>query len=195
MHARPGGRRPLHQDAGRPAAWKKWAGARPAQSRPVGAAAAAAQDHASRAHRAASARALALYVRQTAGRLDAARVRRRRLEGRAGGIRHVARRAPSCARSGTRPTSGCGGILSCRRRCRPAWNSTFSTTRTWRFTSTASGRRLKSGFTTAYVPLEIAPAALALLQPGARITLAAHCHQTTGGQDVDIGLAEVDLGL
>ena len=39
------------------------------------------------------------------------------------------------------------------------------------------------------------PAALALLRQGARITLAAHCHQTTGGQDVDIGLAEVDLGL
>jgi hypothetical protein len=52
----------------------------------------------------------------------------------------------------------------------------------------------EGGFTTAYVPLDIAPAALALLRPGARITLAAHCHQTTGGQDVDIGLAEVEQG-
>jgi hypothetical protein len=49
-----------------------------------------------------------------------------------------------------------------------------------------------TGFTTAYVPMDVAPAALALLQPGSRITLAAHCHQTTGGQDVDIGLAEVE---
>jgi hypothetical protein len=52
----------------------------------------------------------------------------------------------------------------------------------------------EDGFTTAYVLLDIAPEAMALLRPGARITLAAHCHQTTGGQDVDIGLAEVEQG-
>jgi hypothetical protein len=48
-----------------------------------------------------------------------------------------------------------------------------------------------SGFTTGYIPLEISPAARALLKPGARVVLAAHCHQTGGGQGVDIGIADV----
>jgi hypothetical protein len=48
-----------------------------------------------------------------------------------------------------------------------------------------------SGFTTGYVPLEISGPAKALLKPGARVVLAAHCHQTTGGQGVDVGIAEV----
>ena len=47
------------------------------------------------------------------------------------------------------------------------------------------------GFTTSYVPLEIRPAALALLKQGAKITLAVHCHQTEGGQGIDVGLANV----
>jgi hypothetical protein len=49
----------------------------------------------------------------------------------------------------------------------------------------------EDGFTTGYVPLEISPAAKALLQPGARVLLAVHCHQTGGGQNVDVGLANV----
>jgi hypothetical protein len=49
----------------------------------------------------------------------------------------------------------------------------------------------ESGFTTSYVPLEIRPAAQALLKPGAKVTLAVHCHQTIGGQNVDVGLANV----
>jgi hypothetical protein len=49
----------------------------------------------------------------------------------------------------------------------------------------------ESGFTTSYVPLEIRPAARALLKPGARVTVAVHCHQTVGGQNVDVGLANV----
>ena len=48
-----------------------------------------------------------------------------------------------------------------------------------------------SGFTTGYVPLEISPAAKALLKPGAHVVLAAHCHQTSGGQAIDIGIANV----
>ena len=49
----------------------------------------------------------------------------------------------------------------------------------------------EDGFTTDYVPLEISAAALALMKPGAKITLAVHCHQTTGGQGIDVGLVNI----
>ena len=49
----------------------------------------------------------------------------------------------------------------------------------------------EGGFVTSYETLDLSPAALALLKPGATITIAAHCHQTVGGQGVDIGLANV----
>jgi hypothetical protein len=47
------------------------------------------------------------------------------------------------------------------------------------------------GFTTSYVTLEIRPPARALLKPNATVTLAVHCHQTEGGQNIDVGLANV----
>ncbi len=49
----------------------------------------------------------------------------------------------------------------------------------------------QSGYISEYMPLDMAPAALKLLKAGAQITLAAHCHQTVGGQYIDVGLAEV----
>jgi hypothetical protein len=49
----------------------------------------------------------------------------------------------------------------------------------------------ETGFVNAYQPMEISRAARAELKPGARITLAVHCHQTTGGQGVDVGLVSV----
>jgi len=49
----------------------------------------------------------------------------------------------------------------------------------------------ESGFASSYVPLDIAPPARALLKPGAKVVLAVHCHQTEGGQNVDVGLADV----
>ena len=49
----------------------------------------------------------------------------------------------------------------------------------------------EGGFTTSYVPLDIAPPARAQLKPGAKVILAVHCHQTEGGQNVDVGLADV----
>jgi hypothetical protein len=49
----------------------------------------------------------------------------------------------------------------------------------------------ESGFTSSYVPLDIRPHALELLKPGAKVTLAVHCHQTEGGQNIDVGLVNV----
>ncbi|HEV7926241.1 MAG TPA: DUF5127 domain-containing protein [Verrucomicrobiae bacterium] len=48
-----------------------------------------------------------------------------------------------------------------------------------------------AGFTTHYVNLPIRPAARALLKPNATVTLAVHCHQTEGGQNIDVGLANM----
>jgi len=49
-----------------------------------------------------------------------------------------------------------------------------------------------SGFTTSYVPLEIRPAAQALLRPGAKVMVAVHCHQTEGGQNIDVGMVDME---
>jgi hypothetical protein len=49
----------------------------------------------------------------------------------------------------------------------------------------------ESGFTTSYVPMGIRPFARALMKPNATVTLAVHCHQTEGGQNIDVGLANV----
>jgi hypothetical protein len=45
------------------------------------------------------------------------------------------------------------------------------------------------GFITAYDVFDIAPEALKTLKPG-KNTLAVHCHQTTGGQYVDVGIVD-----
>jgi hypothetical protein len=49
----------------------------------------------------------------------------------------------------------------------------------------------EGGFTTSYVTLNIGASARALLKPNATVTLAVHCHQTAGGQNIDVGLANV----
>ncbi len=49
----------------------------------------------------------------------------------------------------------------------------------------------EAGYVNAYAPIPLTREALALLKPGAEITLAAHCHQTGGGQGVDVGFAVV----
>ena len=49
-----------------------------------------------------------------------------------------------------------------------------------------------AGYITSYQTVDINPAALALLTPGATINLAVHCHQTTGGQGVDVGLVDLE---
>ena len=51
-----------------------------------------------------------------------------------------------------------------------------------------------SGFTGEYEALPIAPAARATLKVGGTNTLAVHCHQTGGGQYIDVGLADVSEG-
>jgi alpha-L-rhamnosidase len=52
----------------------------------------------------------------------------------------------------------------------------------------------EAGFLTGYEPLEILPAALKFLAGGNQITMAVHCHQTVGGQYVDVGICEI-LGV
>ena len=47
------------------------------------------------------------------------------------------------------------------------------------------------GFVTTYVPIDIGRNARAELMPGAKIILAVHCHQTEGGQGIDVGVAKV----
>jgi len=42
-----------------------------------------------------------------------------------------------------------------------------------------------------YKAYDIFPAALKLLTPGRKVCIAAHCHQTTGGQGIDVGIARV----
>ncbi len=49
----------------------------------------------------------------------------------------------------------------------------------------------EGGFNGSYQAMSISDDAKALLKPGATVTIAAHCHQTTGGQYLDIGLADV----
>jgi hypothetical protein len=49
----------------------------------------------------------------------------------------------------------------------------------------------ETGYVTSYEIADISAAARAQLQPGAAITLAVHCHQTVGGQGVDVGLVNV----
>lgn len=47
------------------------------------------------------------------------------------------------------------------------------------------------GFTTDYELLDVRPEAIAELKSGANVNLAIHCHQTAGGQNVDVGVADV----
>jgi hypothetical protein len=47
------------------------------------------------------------------------------------------------------------------------------------------------GFTTAYEEVEILEEARATLRPG-KNTIAVHCHQTKGGQYIDVGLVAVE---
>jgi len=47
------------------------------------------------------------------------------------------------------------------------------------------------GFITDYELVPMRPAAKAALKSGDKNILAVHCHQTTGGQDIDVGIVDV----
>ena len=47
------------------------------------------------------------------------------------------------------------------------------------------------GFITNYEIMAISDAAKEVLKPGATITVAVHCHQTTGGQGIDVGISRL----
>jgi hypothetical protein len=49
----------------------------------------------------------------------------------------------------------------------------------------------ESGYVTAYQPVELPAIAQAKLKPGATVVVAVHCHQTGGGQGIDVGLIDV----
>jgi len=48
-----------------------------------------------------------------------------------------------------------------------------------------------SGYVAEYVLLEISAGARATIRPGAKVTVAVHCHQIKGGQGIDVGFADV----
>ncbi len=50
-----------------------------------------------------------------------------------------------------------------------------------------------SGYSTAYVPLAMTPAAQAAIIPNGTNIMAVSCHQTTGGQFIDVGISEQTL--
>ncbi len=49
----------------------------------------------------------------------------------------------------------------------------------------------EAGYITSYEPMEMSAEGRAMLKPGATVTIAAHCHQTVGGQGIDIGIVDV----
>jgi hypothetical protein len=49
----------------------------------------------------------------------------------------------------------------------------------------------EGGYNSGYEPFAISPAAKEVLKPGTKITIAVHCHQTIGGQGIDVGIANV----
>jgi Domain of unknown function (DUF1793)/Domain of unknown function (DUF4965) len=49
----------------------------------------------------------------------------------------------------------------------------------------------ETGYVTSYQAVEIPASVQAKLKPGARVSLAVHCHQTGGGQGIDVGLIDV----
>lgn len=52
----------------------------------------------------------------------------------------------------------------------------------------------ENGYVNSYEPLELLPAAKALLKSGSKITISVHCHQTSGGQGVDVGIGYLQKG-
>jgi hypothetical protein len=50
----------------------------------------------------------------------------------------------------------------------------------------------ETGFVTKYQELELRPAARALMNPGRTVVLAVHCHQTGGGQGIDVGFVDLE---
>jgi hypothetical protein len=94
-------------------------------------------------------------------------------------------------RFGTRTTSGCGGSLRLGPRTCAVSNWKRTTTKTWKVYLNGVLAAELPGFIEHYEQFDLRPEAVATLKPGVN-TLAVHCHQTTGGQYVDVGLIVPD---
>jgi hypothetical protein len=49
----------------------------------------------------------------------------------------------------------------------------------------------EGGYTVAYEPIDMRDAAIPLFKPGATLTVSVHCHQTVGGQGIDVGVIDI----
>ena len=86
---------------------------------------------------------------------------------------------------------GCSAILmQClwNYKHRPKWHQVLFNLGSIAITVVAAS---ETGYVTSYQPVEIAAAIQAKLKPGAKVQIAVHCHQTGGGQGIDVGVIDV----
>ncbi len=169
------------------AIWKKWASRdklKPANWAPLPT---PPQDQHARAHRAN----LALHDGQAGRELERRPTSTRRAGRKAGPGSARIRRDSSSTRSGPPTTSGSAARSPFPRAS--IRNLQFVAYHDEDVEIYVNGilAAEESGFTTSYVPLEISRRSRAVLKPGAKILVAVHCHQTAGGQGIDVGLADV----
>ena len=175
--------------------WKKWASRGQNKVRQIGRRCRKirGQDHRGRAHCADCAGSWRYTDAKAAGQLDGARFRCHAWKRRPGEFRHGwhAGRSRSHGLEHGRHLAAPRNHAS-REENFPTCNSTSDHDEDVEIYVNGILASSESGFTTGYVPLEIRPLVLQQLKPGATVKIAVHCHQTTGGQNIDVGLVNVE---